>query len=50
MTQDDVHISYLPLAHMFERLIHVLIFQKGASMGFFRGDVKLLLDDIKTLQ
>ena len=34
---DDVHLSYLPLAHMFERLISLLIISAGARVGFFRG-------------
>lgn len=47
---EDVHISYLPLAHMFERMCQVIMFHHGARVGFFRGDVKLLLDDIQTLK
>ena len=34
----DVHISYLPLAHVFERVVLLGILAKGASGGFFRGD------------
>uniref|UniRef100_H2V767 Long-chain-fatty-acid--CoA ligase n=1 Tax=Takifugu rubripes TaxID=31033 RepID=H2V767_TAKRU len=69
---DDVHISYLPLAHMLERVIHVsekkhctgvviylmnasLLFQgviliHGARIGFFQGDIRLLMDDLQTLK
>jgi long-chain acyl-CoA synthetase len=36
--QEDVHISYLPLAHVFERLMIWVIGTVGASAGFFRGD------------
>ncbi len=46
ITKDDVHISYLPLAHMFERILQVAMFGAGSSIAFFRGDVKLLLDDV----
>uniref|UniRef100_A0A3B5MD64 Arachidonate--CoA ligase n=1 Tax=Xiphophorus couchianus TaxID=32473 RepID=A0A3B5MD64_9TELE len=47
----DVSISYLPLAHMFERMIQVLtMYCYGARVGFFQGDVSLLMDDIKTLK
>lgn len=49
-TTDDVMISYLPLAHMFERIIHAALYQCGSRVGFFRGDVKLLTDDIKELR
>ena len=46
----DVHLSYLPLAHMFERLVIALIFTNGASIGFFQGDVRKIIDDIKALR
>uniref|UniRef100_A0A3Q0RAT9 Arachidonate--CoA ligase n=1 Tax=Amphilophus citrinellus TaxID=61819 RepID=A0A3Q0RAT9_AMPCI len=48
--QDDVSISYLPLAHMFERMIQVSMFCYGARVGFYQGDISLLMDDIKTLK
>eukprot|EP01128_Nolandella_sp_AFSM9_P005616 TRINITY_DN2746_c0_g1_i1.p1 TRINITY_DN2746_c0_g1~~TRINITY_DN2746_c0_g1_i1.p1 ORF type:complete len:649 (-),score=154.76 TRINITY_DN2746_c0_g1_i1:37-1983(-) len=46
----DVHVSYLPLAHSFERLTMNLIAYFGASAGFYRGDVKQLFDDIQALR
>ncbi|XP_035669719.1 long-chain-fatty-acid--CoA ligase 1-like isoform X2 [Branchiostoma floridae] len=50
MTPDDVHISYLPLAHIFERLVQCYLFSCGARIGFFQGDVRKLTDDIKELR
>jgi len=50
ITHDDVHISYLPLAHMFERLVQLLVVQHGARIGFFGGDVRGLMDDLQTLR
>uniref|UniRef100_A0AAY4B415 Long-chain-fatty-acid--CoA ligase n=1 Tax=Denticeps clupeoides TaxID=299321 RepID=A0AAY4B415_9TELE len=50
ISQEDVSISYLPLAHMFERMIQVSMFCHGARVGFYQGDISLLMDDIKTLQ
>ncbi|GMR32809.1 hypothetical protein PMAYCL1PPCAC_03004, partial [Pristionchus mayeri] len=47
---DDVMMSFLPLAHMFERLMEITIFTAGGSIGYFRGDIKGLADDIKTLR
>lgn len=48
---DDVHCSYLPLAHMFERVVHVICLFSGSAIGFFRGDVqKQLMDDVIALQ
>nr|CAB3219799.1 long-chain-fatty-acid--CoA ligase 1 [Phallusia mammillata] len=47
---NDVYISYLPLAHIFERLLAVQMQFVGASMGYYQGNVKLLLDDIAVLR
>jgi long-subunit acyl-CoA synthetase (AMP-forming) len=32
-----VVISYLPLAHVFERILQAAVFLQGASIGFYRG-------------
>ncbi|XP_051925129.1 long-chain-fatty-acid--CoA ligase 1 isoform X2 [Hippocampus zosterae] len=48
--QEDVSISYLPLAHMFERMIQVSMFCHGARVGFYQGNISLLMDDMKTLK
>lgn len=50
ITADDVHISYLPLAHSLERTVQVGIWYFGSSIGFFRGDVTKLMDDIGELK
>ena len=50
LTSTDVHISYLPLAHMMERLAEAQLMLVGARIGFFRGDVKTLLNDIQELK
>ena len=44
------HISYLPLAHIFERVTYMMVTYLGGGMGFFRGDVLQLLDDIQELR
>lgn len=49
-SSDDVLISFLPLAHMFERIVECVILCHGARIGFFQGDIRLLMDDLKTLQ
>ncbi|XP_032736007.1 long-chain-fatty-acid--CoA ligase 5 isoform X1 [Lontra canadensis] len=49
-TPDDVTISYLPLAHMFERVVQAVVYSCGARVGFFQGDIRLLPDDMKTLK
>ncbi|XP_076153364.1 long-chain-fatty-acid--CoA ligase 5 isoform X2 [Alosa pseudoharengus] len=47
---EDTSISFLPLAHMFERVVQTVIFHVGGRVGFFQGDIRLLPDDMKTLQ
>ncbi|XP_015058188.1 long chain acyl-CoA synthetase 4-like [Solanum pennellii] len=49
-TDKDVYLSYLPLAHIFDRVIEELFISKGASVGFWHKDVKQLIDDIKELK
>ncbi|GAM82316.1 hypothetical protein ANO11243_002950 [Dothideomycetidae sp. 11243] len=46
----DIHISYLPLAHIYERLAEGGCFWAGASIGYFHGEVTELLDDLKLLR
>ncbi|XP_069835883.1 long-chain-fatty-acid--CoA ligase 5 [Dendropsophus ebraccatus] len=46
----DIEISYLPMAHMFERVVQTVVFCSGAKVGFFQGDIRLLTDDMKTLR
>ncbi|RXN09726.1 long-chain-fatty-acid-- ligase 5 [Labeo rohita] len=46
----DVSISFLPLAHMFERVVQTVLYSVGGRVGFFQGDIRLLPDDMKTLQ
>uniref|UniRef100_A0A8C9ANH0 Long-chain-fatty-acid--CoA ligase n=1 Tax=Prolemur simus TaxID=1328070 RepID=A0A8C9ANH0_PROSS len=47
---DDILISFLPLAHMFERVVECVMLCHGAKIGFFQGDIRLLMDDLKVLQ
>ncbi|KAG7264476.1 hypothetical protein CRUP_017178, partial [Coryphaenoides rupestris] len=49
-TSNDVHISFLPLAHMFERVVEGVVLIHGGRIGFFQGDIRLLMDDMKTLR
>ncbi|KAG6395003.1 hypothetical protein SASPL_145594 [Salvia splendens] len=49
-SEADVFLSYLPLAHIFDRVIEELFISKGASIGFWHKDIKKLLDDIKELK
>ena len=43
----DRHLSYLPLPHIFERVVMAQMFMVGASVAFFRGDPTLLIEDLQ---
>jgi long-chain acyl-CoA synthetase len=47
---DDVHISYLPLAHIYELVCQLVGVLDGCAVGFWRGDVAWLLEDIQALK
>lgn len=42
----DRHLSYLPLAHIMERIVMSHMFFYGASVAFYRGDPKYLQEDL----
>ncbi|KAI9916444.1 hypothetical protein PsorP6_017140 [Peronosclerospora sorghi] len=45
----DVHLSYLPLPHVFERAVIGSILQQSAATGFYQGDVMFLMEDLAEL-
>lgn len=52
MMNEEQHryLSYLPLAHMFERISQATVVGMGGKIGFYQGDIKLLVDDMKELK
>lgn len=42
----DRHFSYLPLAHIFERVVLSQVLIAGASIAFFRGNPLFLIEDM----
>ncbi|XP_043204454.1 long-chain-fatty-acid--CoA ligase 1-like isoform X2 [Amphibalanus amphitrite] len=46
----DTLISFLPLAHMLERVCETAMYMQGGSVGFFLGDIRALMDDMKHLR
>lgn len=50
MTTDDVYLSFLPLAHVLDRMIEEYFFRKGASVGYYHGDLNALRDDLMELK
>jgi long-chain acyl-CoA synthetase len=49
-TKNDVAPSYLPLAHIFGRVVEQGNLWGGAAIGYFHGDVTQLIDDLKLLK
>lgn len=50
MRKDDVHVSYLPASHIFERLVQTSMILVGGSIGFWEGDVKKLAINMQALK
>jgi len=49
-TEDDICISYLPLAHSFEKALFSTELIDGISIGYFSGDPLKLLEDLQELK
>lgn len=50
VTHEDCYISYLPLAHSFEKILFSLSLVIGSRIGFYAGDVLKLTDDCQVLK
>lgn len=49
-TEDDVYFSFLPLAHVYDQIMVTYSIFKGASIGFWQGDIRFLMEDIQALK
>mmetsp|Transcript_25929 Transcript_25929/g.25487 ORF Transcript_25929/g.25487 Transcript_25929/m.25487 type:complete len:372 (+) Transcript_25929:398-1513(+) len=49
-SSDDSYMSYLPLAHMLERIISQFVILHGAQYGFYAGDVLKIREDLAELK
>jgi len=47
---DDVHCSYLPMAHIFEAAVMGFISTVGGKVGFWQGNIRKIGDDWKSLR
>lgn len=47
---DDVYLSFLPLAHIMERLILALLISYGREIGFYSGSTMRLMEDAGILK
>ncbi|XP_055385680.1 long-chain-fatty-acid--CoA ligase 5 isoform X2 [Condylostylus longicornis] len=46
----DIMVSFLPLAHMFERCCENGMYYVGGAVGFYSGDIRQLTNDFKALK
>ncbi|KAG6437489.1 hypothetical protein SASPL_102407 [Salvia splendens] len=46
----DIYISYLPLAHIYERANQITSAYYGVAVGFYQGDNLKLMDDLAALR
>lgn len=49
-TTEDSFFSYLPLAHVYDQIVENYCIYKGSSIGYWRGDIRFLMDDIQELK
>ena len=47
---EQTHLSYLPLAHVMERMINLIAFFRGTKIGFFRGLTDGLIEDMQLMK
>ncbi|TBU15923.1 long-chain acyl-CoA synthetase [Ordospora colligata] len=50
VNDEGVYLSYLPLAHVMERLCMNIYISAGLKVGFYRGDAKMLQMDFLTVK
>ncbi|KAG2442580.1 hypothetical protein HXX76_002665 [Chlamydomonas incerta] len=50
MGPSDSYLSYLPLAHIFDRVVEELMLSVGGCVGYWQGDIRKLMDDVCALR
>ena len=50
VVENDIYLSFLPLAHIMETLIMGVLVSRGIRIGFYSGDHKKLLEDAQILK
>ncbi|GMT20857.1 hypothetical protein PFISCL1PPCAC_12153 [Pristionchus fissidentatus] len=48
--EDEVLLSFLPLSHMMEQDCHWLMVHYGGAIGYYRGNILKLSEDLQTLK
>lgn len=46
VTRNDKHLNYLPMAHIFERLVTNMMMINGAPISMFSGNIRKIKDDL----
>jgi long-chain acyl-CoA synthetase len=44
--ENDVYLSYVPLSHVYEQIIHIDAIMFGFTIGYSSGDTSNLISDI----
>mmetsp|Transcript_1312 Transcript_1312/g.3208 ORF Transcript_1312/g.3208 Transcript_1312/m.3208 type:complete len:669 (+) Transcript_1312:212-2218(+) len=50
LDENDIHLSYLPLPHVFERGMIYAALYGGSAVGFFNGDTQRIVEDLVALR
>ena len=50
LNESDIYFSFLPMAHIFERILQGLILFSGGSIGFYHSDSNNIIEDVKELR
>ncbi|KAK8889008.1 hypothetical protein M9Y10_033750 [Tritrichomonas musculus] len=50
ISTSDTYYSFLPLAHIYALGVEIIMVARGASIGYYSGTVKNMLDDLSILQ
>ncbi|KAM7251098.1 hypothetical protein ACFE04_022981 [Oxalis oulophora] len=48
--EEDSYFSFLPLAHIYDQIIGMYCIYRGSAIGFWRGDIRYLIDDLQELK
>lgn len=46
----ETMFSFLPAAHIYERILDIMMLMRGCSIGFYQGDPLKLVDDVQELK
>ncbi|CAN6467994.1 unnamed protein product [Victoria cruziana] len=50
MLEGDSYLSFLPLAHIMDRIVEEYYFHQGAAVGYWQGNIEFLKDDLMELK